>query len=164
MYLGHTLIPPSTTTKYLGIHINDKLIFNKHISTLKASTFTHLLTINKIRPYITSSTALTKTHTLILTRLHYYIYGIPKLLSSHNTYYTTIFRLTNRSLRLIYRLKKTDYIVYTTSRAGHDIRKMYNRYNYNYTLFSYNRYYYNYFKKNHSRYNYKYIIFLVDTS
>ena len=51
-----------------------------------------------------------------------------------------------------------------TGRAGHDTRKMYNRYNYNCTLFSYNRYYYNYFKKNHSRYNYKYIIFLVDTS
>ena len=49
-------------------------------------------------------------------------------------------------------------------RAGHDTQKMYNRYNYNYTLFSYNRYYNNYFKKNHSRYNYKYIIFLVDTS
>ena len=50
------------------------------------------------------------------------------------------------------------------NRAGHDTRKMYNRYNYNYTLLSYNRYYYNYFKKNNSRYNYKYIIFLVDTS
>ena len=46
-------------------------------------------------------------------------------------------------------------------RAGHDTQKMYNRYNYNYTLFSYNRYYYNYFKKNNSRYNYKYRIFLV---
>ena len=32
-------------------------------------------------------------------------------------------------------------------RAGHDTQKMYNRYNYNYTLFSYNRYNYNYFKK-----------------
>ena len=32
-------------------------------------------------------------------------------------------------------------------RAGHDTQKMYNRYNYNYTLFSYNRYKYNYFKK-----------------
>ena len=32
-------------------------------------------------------------------------------------------------------------------RAGHDTQKIYNRYNYNYTLFSYNRYYYNYFKK-----------------
>ena len=41
---------------------------------------------------------------------------------------------------------------------------MYNRYNYNYTLFSYNRYNYNYFKKNNSRYNYKYRIFLVDTN
>ena len=50
------------------------------------------------------------------------------------------------------------------SRAGHDTQKMYNRYNYNYTLFSYNRYNYNYFKKSNSRYNYKYRIFLVDTS
>ena len=49
-------------------------------------------------------------------------------------------------------------------RAGHDTQKIYNRYNYNYTLLSYNRYYYNYFKKNNSRYNYKYRIFSVDTS
>ena len=49
-------------------------------------------------------------------------------------------------------------------RAGHDTQKMYNRYNYNYTLFSYNRYNYNYFKKSNNRYNYKYRIFLVDTS
>ena len=49
-------------------------------------------------------------------------------------------------------------------RAEHDTQKIYNRYNYNYTLFSYNRYYYNYFQKNHSRYNYKYRIFLIDTS
>ena len=56
------------------------------------------------------------------------------------------------------------YIFIYIYRAGYDTRKMYNRYNYNYILFSYNRYYYNYFKKNHSRYNYKYIIFLVDTS
>ena len=49
-------------------------------------------------------------------------------------------------------------------RAGRDTQKMYNIYNYNYTLFSYNRYNYNYFKKSNSRYNYKYRIFLVDTS
>ena len=34
----------------------------------------------------------------------------------------------------------------TTTRAGHDTQ-IYNRYNYNYILFSYNRYNYNYFKK-----------------
>ena len=68
------------------------------------------------------------------------------------------------------------YVNVVIYRAGHDTHKMYNKYNYNYTLFSYNRYYYNYikknhsryyynyFKKNHSRYNYKYIIFLVDTN
>ena len=108
MYLGHTLIPPSITYKYLGIHINNKLTFDKHISTLnkKASTFHHLFNINKIRPYITTSNALTITQTLILSRLHY---CIPTLLSSHNKYFTTIDRFTNRSLRLIYRLKKTDY-------------------------------------------------------
>ena len=106
MYLSHTLIPHSTSSKYLCIHINNKLTFDKHISTLKASTFHHLININKIRPYITTSTALTITQTLIIYRQHY---CTPILLSSHNKYFTTIDRLTNRSLRLIYRLKKTDY-------------------------------------------------------
>ena len=112
MYLGHNLIPPSTTSKYLGIHINNKLTFDKHISTLKASTFQHLFNMNKIRPYITTSTVLTITQTLILSRLHY---CIPILLYSHNKYFTTIDRLTNRSLRLIYRLKKTDYTTSITN-------------------------------------------------
>ena len=104
MYLGHTLITPSTTSKYLGIHINNKLTFDKHISSLKSSTHHHLFNINKIRPCITTSTALIITHTLILSRLR-----IPILLSSQNKYFTTIDLLTNRSLILIYRLKKTDY-------------------------------------------------------
>ena len=105
MCLGHTLIP-LTTTKYLGIHINNKLTFDKYISTIKASNFHRLFNINKICPYITTSTALTITHTLILSRLHY---CIPILLSSQNKYLIIIDRLTNRSLRLIYRLKQTDY-------------------------------------------------------
>ena len=103
MYLGITLIPHSTTSKYLGIHINNKLTFDKHISTLKASTFHHLFNINKIRSYIIISTALTITQILILSRLHA---CIPILLYYHNKYFTTIDRLANRSHRLIYRLKK----------------------------------------------------------
>ena len=97
---------------YLGIHINNKLTFDKHISSLKFSTYHHLFNINKIRPYITTSTALTITQNLILSRLHYCIYYlyntyiIPILLSSQNKYFATIDRLTNISLRLIYRLKK----------------------------------------------------------
>ena len=37
------------------------------------------------------------------------------------------------------------YIIYSS--AGHDTHKIYNRYNYNYILFSYNRTYYKYFTK-----------------
>ena len=37
MYLGHALLVPSATIKYLGIHINkiSKKEFDKYISTLK---------------------------------------------------------------------------------------------------------------------------------
>ena len=66
--------------------------------------------------------------------------------------------------RIITKANVGVYYRCTIGRAGHDTQKMYNRYNYNYTLFSYNRYKYNYFKKNNSRYNYKYRMFLVDTS
>ena len=124
MYLGHTLIPPSTTSKYLGIHINNKLTFDKHISSLKSSTYHHLFNINKIRPYITISTALTITQTLILSRLHYCIHI---LLSSQNKYFATIDRLTNISLRLIYRLKKLTtlqvYLTYEHNWTDHHQKK-----------------------------------------
>ena len=69
IYLGHTIIPSSTTSTCLGIHNNKKLTFYKqillyiYISKLKAFTFHHLFNINKIRPYITTSTALTNTQT-----------------------------------------------------------------------------------------------------
>ena len=61
-------------------------------------------------------------------------------------------------------LHNTIFMHLIISRSWHDTQKIYNRYNYNYTLFSYNRYYYNYFKTNHSIYNYKYRIILIDTS
>ena len=93
-------------TLYFRLYFRLCVCLNKLSINIKASTFHHLFNINKIRPYITTSTALTITHTLIISRLHY---CIPILLSSYNKYFTIIDRLTNRSLILIYRHKKTDY-------------------------------------------------------
>ena len=67
-----------------------------------------------------------------------------------------LYLIDNRGGRIRYPCSNTDSVRRTPcviirthyiTRAGHDTQKMYNRYNYNYTLFSYNRYNYNYFKK-----------------
>ena len=102
MYIGHTLTPPSTTPTYLSIHINNKLTFVKHISILKVfKTFHNIFNINKIRPYITTSTNYYPDFNSVSTiLLHTYTTFFPQ------KYFTTIDRLTNRSLRLIYGLKK----------------------------------------------------------
>ena len=47
MYLCHTLKHPSNIYKYLGIHINNILTFDKQLSTLKAYTFHNLFNLKK---------------------------------------------------------------------------------------------------------------------
>ena len=96
-------IKPSVSTKYLGIKFDNKLKFDQHIHSLKQTTTYHLYNLYKLRPYINKNTAILLTHSLILSRLNY----CNTLLTGQTK--TTLKRLDtiiNRSIRLIYQLKK----------------------------------------------------------
>ena len=99
MYLGHTLIHTSTTLTYLGIHINNKLTFDKHISTFKSSTVHHLFNIkntslhrniHRTNYYLYFNSRLLYIDIKKVLRKSFFIsmllYCIPILLSSHNKY------------------------------------------------------------------------------
>ena len=76
---------------------------HKHAHT---HTTYHLCNFYKLRPYINKNTAILLTHSLILSRLNY----CNTLLTGQTK--TTLKRLDaiiNRSIRIIYKLKKYDY-------------------------------------------------------
>ena len=63
-------------------------------------------TANKLRPYINKNTAIFLTHSLILSRLNY---CNTLLTGQTKTSLKTLDAIINRSIRLIYKLKKYDY-------------------------------------------------------
>ena len=104
IYLGHNIIPPSTITKYLDIHIYNKLTFDKYISALKASIFP---------PFIQCNHNMSLHHNIHYTNYYTELNSFSTILLY--TYTTFVDRLTNRYLRIIYRLKKlTTLQVYLT--------------------------------------------------
>ena len=106
IFINDIPIKPSDSTKYLGVKFDNKLNFNQHILSLKQTTTYHLYNLYKLRPYINKNTAILLTHLLILSRLNY----CNTLLKGHAK--ATLKRLDaiiNRSIRLIYKLKKYDY-------------------------------------------------------
>ena len=99
-------IKPTHSTKYLGVKFDNKLNFDLHILSLKQTITYHLYNLYKLRPYINKNTAILHTHSLILSRLNY----CNTLLTGQTK--TTLKRfdaIINRSIRLIYKLKKYDY-------------------------------------------------------
>ena len=104
--INNTPITPTDSTKYLGLHFNNKLNFDKHITNIKQSTSLHLYNLRQIRPYINEKTAIELANTLILSRLQYcnsLLTGLPK----HSL--KQLDRIINRTIRLIYKLQRYDY-------------------------------------------------------
>ena len=98
-------IKPSYSTKYLGIKFDNKLNFDQHIHSLKQTTTYHLYNLYKLRPYINKNTAILLTHSLILSRLNY---CNTLLTEQTKTTLKILDAIINRSIRLIYQLKKYD--------------------------------------------------------
>ena len=93
-------------TKYLGVKFGNKLNFDQRILSLKQATTFRLYNFYKLRPYINKNTTTLLTYSLLLYRLNY----LNTLLTGQTK--TTLKRLDaiiNRSIQLIYKLKKYDH-------------------------------------------------------
>ena len=97
-------IKPSYSTKYLGVKVDNKLNFTQSILSLKQNITYNFHNLYKLRHYLNKNTTTLLTHSLIISRQNYC-----NILLTGQTK-TTLAEIINRSIRLIYKLKKCDYI------------------------------------------------------
>ena len=100
-------IIPTENTKYLGFHFTNKLDFTKHISKMKQTSSFHIYNLKKLRPYLTKQTAIILSNSLIMSR---FLYCNSLLAGENKTVTNNIDRLVNRTTRIIFNLKNTDYM------------------------------------------------------
>ena len=105
-------IIPTENTKYLGFHFTNKLDFTKHISKMKQTSSFHIYNLKKLRPYLTKHTAIILSNSLIMSR---FLYCNSLLAGENKTVTKNIDRLVNRTTRIIFNLKNTDYTTSLTN-------------------------------------------------
>ena len=105
-------IIPTENTKYLGFHFTNKLDFTKHISKMKQTSSYHIYNLKKLRPYLTKHTAIILSNSLIMSR---FLYCNSLLAGENKTVTKNIDRLVNRTTRIIFNLKNTDYTTSITN-------------------------------------------------
>ena len=106
IYINTIMILPTNSAKYIGLHFNNELNFDKHISFISQTTTAQLFNLRQLRPYMNITTTTLLIHSLIILRLQYCI----SLISTVNKDKIKHFdRTINRSIRLIYRFNRNDY-------------------------------------------------------
>ena len=73
---------------------------------MKQTSSFHIYNLKKIRPYLTKQTAIILSNSLIMSRL---LYCNSLLAGENKTVINNIDRLVNRTTRIIFNLKNTDY-------------------------------------------------------
>ena len=95
----NTALLRQSSTKLLGFHLNDKLLWDDHVAQVSKTLRTNLLLFQKCRPYISRKTALLFYYHFIFCHLTYGIHIYHSLSSAHLT--NPLFVLQKRAFRLI---------------------------------------------------------------
>ena len=101
IYIDSNAIMPSKSMKYLDFTFDHQLNIDINISSIvKSATYNNNYNLYKIRLLINTNIAIILCNSLIRSRLSYY-----------NALFrpTEIHKINNRSLRIIYRLRRNDY-------------------------------------------------------
>ena len=85
---SNTIIQRMKCVQFLGLHIDEKLDWHKHINKCKNKLTSALYIINNVNSYLLVSALKTIYYTLVY---HYLTYGILLWGSSCKTYLTTLF-------------------------------------------------------------------------
>ena len=105
--LSSSSVPFQSSAKCLGVHLDETLSMNEHISSLCRSSYFHLRKINSIRPYLSVENTAKLVLSLVLSRLDYcnaILSGLPS---------SAIHRLQkvqNNAARLVLRKKRSDHV------------------------------------------------------
>ena len=113
--LNHTIIQPTSTARYLGVLLDDKLKFDAHLTFLESKLSRSVGIISRLSQYLPTKTLLTLHYSLVHTHL---LYALPSWASTYDTYLIKIQRLQNKAIRILTKCRVSDRI---TSRF-HDLR------------------------------------------
>ena len=94
---GQTL-NPTTSARYLGIIIDDHLLFKSHVDHLENIISRSVGVIAKLSYYLPHNTLITLYYTLIQSHL---LYDLPVWASTYKTYLLKLKKLQNKALRII---------------------------------------------------------------
>ena len=105
--LNHTIIHPSSTARYLGVLLNDKLKFDSHLTFLESKLSRSVGIISRLSGYLPTKTLLTSYYSLVHTHL---LYALPIWASTYDTYLIKIQRLQNKAIRILTKCRVSDRI------------------------------------------------------
>ena len=71
IYINNIIILPINSVKYLCLHFNNELNFDKHINLIKQTTTARLFNLRRLLTYMNITTTTLLTHSLIISRLQY---------------------------------------------------------------------------------------------
>ena len=112
---NNQIVQPSTSAKYLGITIDNKLSFKQHIILLKNRVARLVGIIAKESYYLPFDTLITLYHALVHSQL---LYALPIWASTYKTYLNKSEKLQNKALRIIFKTPLRDPITPLYRRSG----------------------------------------------
>jgi len=102
---GPNALPFQTSTKYLGVHLDETLSMKEQVTSLCRSSYFHLRKIASIRPYLSDESTAQLVSSLILSRLDYCNSTLSGLPSSS---LKRLQKVQNNAARLVLRKRKLD--------------------------------------------------------
>ena len=112
---NNQIVQPSTSAKYLGITIDNKLFFKQHIIILENRVARLVRIIAKVSHYLPFNTLITLYHALVHSHL---LYALPIRASTYKTYLNKLVKLQNKALRIIFKTPLRDPITPLYRRSG----------------------------------------------
>ena len=105
--IGGNSVPFKTSVKYLGVHLDETLSMQKHISSICCASFLELRRIASIRPYLSQSAAARLVAAMVISRLDYcnsVFIGLPA------DQIARLQRVQNNAARLVFKKRRRDHV------------------------------------------------------
>ena len=93
---NNQIVQPSTSAKYLGRTIDNKLSFKQHIILLKNRVARSIGIITKVSHYLPFNTLITLYYALVHSQL---LYALPIWASTYKTYLNKLEKLQNKAFK-----------------------------------------------------------------
>lgn len=106
LQIGNRQLSEVQSTLFLGIHIDNKLNWHKHIEHVQKKLCSQLYIINRVKHCLSKENLRTLYFTLIEPHL---TYGITMWGGSHSTYLNRVFKLQKRAVRIIEKIGYRDH-------------------------------------------------------